>query len=56
MRINIPVLVAAAFVLAACSSTGDNSSGTGSIGSPGASSPDTQIATAPAGPKPGLSA
>lgn len=50
MRINLPVLVVAAFVLAACSSTGDNSGGTGSTG---ASSSDGQVATAPAGPKPG---
>ncbi|MBT5571809.1 MAG: peptidoglycan-associated lipoprotein Pal [Alphaproteobacteria bacterium] len=52
MRISIPVLVAAAFVLAACSSTGDNSGDTGSTGQ-STSSGNTQVATAPAGPKPG---
>ncbi len=51
MRITIPVLVAAAFVLAACSSTSDNSGDTGSTGA--SSSGNSQVATAPAGPKPG---
>lgn len=51
MRFTIPGLVVAAFVLAACSSTPDDS---GSAGSAGASSSgDTQVATAPAGPQPG---
>lgn len=52
MRFNLPVLVAAAFVLAACSSTGDNSGDTGSTGQ-STSSGNAQVATAPAGPKPG---
>ena len=51
MRITIPVLVAAAFVLAACSSTSDNRGDTGSTGA--SSSGNSQVATAPAGPKPG---
>ncbi|MEH6753067.1 MAG: peptidoglycan-associated lipoprotein Pal [Alphaproteobacteria bacterium] len=51
MRITIPVLVAAAFVLAACSSTSDNSGDTGSTGA--SSSGNSQVTTAPAGPKPG---
>jgi len=51
MRITIPVLVAAAFVLAACSSTSDNSGDTVSTGA--SSSGNSQVATAPAGPKPG---
>ena len=51
MRFTIPGLVVAAFVLAACSSTPDNS---GNAGGAGASSGgDTQVATAPAGPAPG---
>lgn len=53
MRLNIPVLVVAAFVLAACSSTGDESGNTGSTGASSASSSGNQTATAPAGPKPG---
>lgn len=57
MRFNIPGLVVAAFVLAACSSTGDDSANTGSTGasSTGASSSggSDQTATAPTGPKPG---
>lgn len=52
MRMNISVLVAAAFVLAACSTSGDNTGGTGSDGASSASS-NTQVATAPAGPAPG---
>jgi len=52
MRFNLPVLVAAAFVLAACSSAGDNSGDTGSTGQ-STSSGNAQVATAPAGPKPG---
>jgi len=52
MRFNLPVLVAAAFVLAACSSTPDNSGDTGSTGQ-STSSGNAQVATAPAGPKPG---
>lgn len=57
MRFNIPVLVAAAFALAACSTTGDDSGDTGSTGSTAqsASSSKAQVAPAPAltGPKPG---
>jgi len=55
MRLNIPGLVVAAFVLAACSSTGDDSANSGSTGSTGASSSGggDQTATAPTGPKPG---
>lgn len=52
MRMNISVLVAAAFVLAACSTSGDNTGGTGSDGASSSSS-NTQVATAPVGPKPG---
>lgn len=51
MRITIPGLVLAAFVLAACSSTSDNSGDTGSTGT--SSGNNSQVATAPAGPKPG---
>jgi peptidoglycan-associated lipoprotein len=51
MRMNISVLVVAAFVLAACSTSGDNTGGTGSDGASSAS--NSQVATAPAGPKPG---
>jgi len=51
MRMNIPVLVVTAFVLAACSTSGDNTGGTGSDGASSAS--NSQVATAPAGPKPG---
>lgn len=51
MRMNIPVLVVAAFVLAACSTSGDNTGGTGSDGASSVS--NSQVATAPAGPKPG---
>lgn len=53
MRFNIPGLVVAAFVLAACSSTGDDSANTGSSGASSANSGGNQTATAPAGPKPG---
>lgn len=52
MRFNIPGLVVAAFVLAACSSTGDDSANTGSSGASSAGGGD-QTATAPTGPKPG---
>jgi peptidoglycan-associated lipoprotein len=50
MRINITGLALAAFLLAACSTSGDNS---GSTGSTGASSGSGEVATSPAGPKPG---
>ncbi len=52
MRFNIPGLVVAAFVLAACSSTGDDSANTGSTGASSSGGGD-QTATAPTGPKPG---
>ncbi|MEP4379021.1 MAG: peptidoglycan-associated lipoprotein Pal [Alphaproteobacteria bacterium] len=52
MRFNIPGLVVAAFVLAACSSTGDESANTGSTGA-SSSGGGNQTATAPTGPKPG---
>lgn len=52
MRFTIPGLVVAAFVLAACSSTGDDSANTGSTGA-SSSGGGNQTATAPAGPKPG---
>lgn len=52
MRFNIPGLVVAAFVLAACSSTGDDSANTGSSGA-STSGGGGQTATAPTGPKPG---
>ena len=52
MRLNIPGLVVAAFVLAACSSTGDDSASTGSTGA-SSSGGGEQTATAPTGPKPG---
>ena len=52
MRLIIPGLVAAAFVLAACSSTGDESANSGSTGA-SSSSGGEQTATAPSGPKPG---
>ncbi len=53
MRFNIPSLVVAAFVLAACSSTGDDSANSGSTGASSANSGGNQTATAPTGPKPG---
>jgi peptidoglycan-associated lipoprotein len=53
MRFNIPGLVVAAFVLAACSSTGDDNANTGSSGASSANSGGNQTATAPAGSKPG---
>jgi peptidoglycan-associated lipoprotein len=55
MRFNIPGLVVAAFVLAACSSAGDDSANSGSTGASSASSGGNQTATAtaPTGPKPG---
>ena len=56
MRINIPILVVAAFALAACSSTGDNSGDTGSTGASASNSGGSEVATAPSapsGPKPG---
>lgn len=43
MRFNLPVLVAAAFILAACSTASDQGSGSGGAGS----------AATPGGPKPG---
>lgn len=56
MRINLPVVVAAAFLLAACSSASDEGADTGSSGAsaaPAASS-GTNVATAtPSGAKPG---
>jgi len=52
MRLIIPGLVVAAFVLAACSSTGDESANSGSTGA-SSSSGGEQTATAPSGPKPG---
>jgi peptidoglycan-associated lipoprotein len=53
MRLNIPGLVLAAFVIAACSSTAENSGDTGSSGAATTSSSSSQVATQPAGPKPG---
>lgn len=52
MRLIIPGLVVVAFVLAACSSTGDESANSGSTGA-SSSSGGEQTATAPSGPKPG---
>jgi len=52
MRLIIPGLVVAAFVLAACSLTGDESANSGSTGA-SSSSGGEQTATAPSGPKPG---
>ena len=54
MRLNIPGLVVATFVLAACSSTGDDSASSGNTGASSvASSSSGQTAAAPTGPKPG---
>jgi peptidoglycan-associated lipoprotein len=53
MRLNISGLVIAAFVLAACSSTAEDSGDTGSTGATTNSGSSSQVATAPAGPKPG---
>ena len=54
MRLNIPGLVVATFVLAACSSTGDDSASSGNTGASSvASSSSGQPAAAPTGPKPG---
>ncbi len=50
MRMNITGLVLAAFVLAACSTSGDDS---GNAGNSGASSGSGEVATSPSGPKPG---
>ena len=48
MRFNIPVLVAAAFVLAACSTTGDDSGDTGSTGSTAQSASSSKAPVTPA--------
>ena len=54
MRLNIPGLVVATFVLAACYSTGDDSASSGNTGASSvASSSSGQTAAAPTGPKPG---
>ena len=52
MKLNLPVVVATAFLLAACSTTPDDGSGSGSGGDSGSGS--SQISTTgPSGPKPG---
>jgi len=56
MRLNLPVVVAAAFLLAACSTASDDGADSGSSGASAAPAPaSTQQATAPQGPKPGTS-
>ena len=52
MRISIPILLAATFALAACSSTGDNSGNTGSSGQ-STSSGKSAVTAGPVGSKPG---
>jgi peptidoglycan-associated lipoprotein len=54
MRLNLPVVVAAAFLLAACSTASDDGADSGSSGASAAPAP-TQQAAAPSGPKPGTS-
>ncbi len=51
MKLNLPVVVAAAFLLAACSTASDNGAGSGSGGD--SASGSQQAATSPSGPKPG---
>ncbi|MBS27713.1 MAG: peptidoglycan-associated lipoprotein [Alphaproteobacteria bacterium] len=59
MRLKLSGLVVAAFVLAACSSTGDDAGSSGSSGSSDSSGQSAssgssgQVAAAPVGPKPG---
>lgn len=55
MRLNLPVVVAAAFLLAACSTASDEGAGSGSSGNTAAttSGSDTNVATTTAGAKPG---
>lgn len=58
MRLNLPVVVAAAFLLAACSTASDEGADTGSSGSSGASTfsaPFQEQVATPSGPKPGTS-
>ncbi|MBO6785020.1 MAG: peptidoglycan-associated lipoprotein Pal [Alphaproteobacteria bacterium] len=52
MKFSIPGLAVAALILAACSSDGNNEGTSGSAGASSGSS-NTQVATTPAGPKPG---
>lgn len=53
MRLKLSGLVVAAFVLAACSSTGDDAGSSGSSGQSASSGSGGQVAAAPVGPKPG---
>jgi peptidoglycan-associated lipoprotein len=55
MRLNLPVVVAAAFLLAACSTASDEGAGSGSSGNAAAttSGSDTNVATTTPGAKPG---
>ena len=53
MRLNLPVVIAAAFILAACSTASDDGADSGSSGASAAPAPQT--AAAPQGPKPGTS-
>lgn len=55
MRLNLPVVVAAAFLLAACSTASEEEADTGSAGDSGASTTvqDTQVTATPEGAKPG---
>ena len=58
MRLNLPVVVAAAFLLAACSTASDEGADSGSAGSSGASTfsaPFQEQVATPSGPKPGTS-
>ncbi len=56
MRLNLPVVVAAAFILAACSTASEEGADTGSAGDTGASTAQqgsTEVTAAPEGAKPG---
>jgi peptidoglycan-associated lipoprotein len=53
MKLNLPVAVVAAFLLAACSTASDDGADSGSGGASAAPAPTTQQAVAPVGAKPG---
>lgn len=56
MRLNVPCIMAAMFVLAACSTASEEASDTSASGAVAPSAPAPQVAAAPTGPEPGSQA
>ncbi len=56
MRLNLPCIMAAMFVLAACSTASEETSDSGGAGAAVAATPAPQVAAQPTGPEPGTQA